>query len=415
MASNNVSENIDTRLKEGTLLDNGHYRIEHVLGQGGFGITYLAKHTLLNKAVAVKEFFPASLCNREKGSNTVLSFTQSNTNIVSKLRQKFLKEASHIAEMDSPYIVRITDVFEENDTAYYVMDYIDGYSLAQLVKENGPLPAPKAIEYVSKIGEALTYIHSKKINHLDVKPANIMVRRSDDNPILVDFGLSKRYDSEGNQTSTTPVGISHGYAPMEQYSDDGVTEFSSQTDLYSLAATLYYLLSDTTPPAAGKLLENGLSFPKGFPKALEAPILKAMSPRRKDRHESVAAFVAQIRNNKTSPRHKSQAKEQTKIYAEHTELAQTPPSDTEFNNTVISESDAGAKKKSGARNRIISIIVFLLLVGGGVLAYLYYDSASHKQESEIISAKETVEIDENDISDENTIIPGQEKSIYENY
>lgn len=283
-------------LKEGTLLRNNSYRILSVLGQGGFGITYLAIHTQLNKKVAIKEFFPKTFCDREEDSSHIRTASNANTVTVEKLKNKFIKEAEHIAKMDSPYIVRIIDVFSENNTAYYIMDYIDGMSLSDMVKKNGPLPQATAIDYATKVGEALDYIHSKRINHLDVKPANIMIRAIDNSPVLVDFGLSKQYDSEGNQTSTTPVGISHGFAPIEQYRDGGVKEFSPQTDLYSLAATLYYLLSGKIPPQASVLVEDDLSFPPEFPQSLKNPIGKAMSTSRKRRHESIQEFVREINN-----------------------------------------------------------------------------------------------------------------------
>lgn len=281
-------------LKQGILLYNNTYRIVRVLGQGGFGITYLAEHVRLKKQVAIKEFFPKSLCNRDSDTSQVRTATDANSELVQKLRKKFLKEAEHIAAMDSAYIVNITDVFEENGTVYYIMDYIEGITLLEVVKKNGPLSEQKAIEYISKIGEALSYIHSKRMNHLDVKPANIIIRKKDDVPILIDFGLSKQYDSEGNQTSTTPHGFSHGYAPMEQYNDGGVKNFSPQTDLYSLAATLYFLLSGIVPPHASTLLEDNLTFPSLIPKKLIPIIQQAMSPKRGNRQEAVRNFSFQL-------------------------------------------------------------------------------------------------------------------------
>lgn len=279
-------------LKEGAMLRDNTYRIVKVLGQGGFGITYLAVHTSLNKRVAIKEFFPKTFCNRGEDTSQVKSTSPANAATVERLKTKFIKEAQHIARMSSPYIVKIVDIFEENDTVYYIMDYIEGQSISDMVKANGPMPEAQAVEYITKVGEALTYIHSQNMNHLDVKPANIMVRKSDNNPVLIDFGLSKQYDSDGNQTSTTPVGISHGYAPMEQYNDGGVKEFSPQTDLYSLAATLYYMLTGNVPPQAPRLIDEELSFPPTFPPALISAVSKAMSSSRRARHATVAEFIA---------------------------------------------------------------------------------------------------------------------------
>lgn len=287
--------NSNSHLRPGTLLRNDTYRIERALGQGGFGITYLAVHTRLNKRVAIKEFFPKTFCDRAADTNMVRTASQANSMTVEKLRNKFIKEAQHIAEMDSPYIVRIVDVFEENHTAYYIMDYIEGISLSDLVKSSGPLPEKQAVEFVCKVGEALSYIHAKKMNHLDVKPANIMLRAKDNAPVLIDFGLSKQYDSDGHQTTSNPVGYSHGYAPMEQYRDGGVREFSPSTDVYSLAATLYYLVSGTVPPQAPKLVEEDLTFPPKFPQRLIPVISTAMSTKRSERQATVALFCEQLR------------------------------------------------------------------------------------------------------------------------
>lgn len=277
-------------LRLGSLLRNGTYRIERVLGQGGFGITYMATDLSLDRRVAIKEFFPKSYCDRDSSTSHVTLGTQSAREFVTRLKAKFLKEARNIARFDHPGIIRIHAAFEENNTAYYVMDYIEGCSLAEWVKSHGPLDEATAIKCVLKAGNALEYVHNLKFNHLDIKPANRMLR-PDFEPVLIDFGLSKAYDSDGQQTSSTPVGLTHGFAPMEQYKDGGVKVFSPQTDIYSLAATLYYLLSGVVPPDANTILEEGLSFPGVISQKLIPPIAKAMSLRRPDRHASVTAFL----------------------------------------------------------------------------------------------------------------------------
>lgn len=281
-------------LKPGVFLRHNTYRIEKVLGQGGFGITYLAMDLNLDRYVAIKEFFPKDYCDRDDATSHVTLGTQGSKEFVNRLKAKFLKEARNIARFDNPNIIRIHAAFEENDTAYYVMDYIEGLNLYEMVKRYGFLNEDKALEYVEKVGKALIYVHGKRMNHLDVKPANILIRKSDDTPILIDFGLSKQYDSEGNQTSTTPTGISHGYAPPEQYNDGGVKEFSPQTDIYSLAATLYYALSGVVPPQATSLIEEDLTFPEAIPTRFIGPVSKAMSPGRKDRQKTIEAFLNEL-------------------------------------------------------------------------------------------------------------------------
>lgn len=285
-----------THLPKGYMLYHDTFRIERVLGQGGFGITYLATDCGLDRKVAIKEFFPKEYCNRDETTSNVTVGTLGQKDFIDRLKAKFLKEARNIAKFDCANIIKIYSAFEENGTAYYAMEYIDGRSLSEIVKSDGAIDENQAITYIEKIGHALEYIHTRHINHLDVKPANIMLRESDNEPILIDFGLSKQYDAEGNQTSTTPTGISHGYAPMEQYNEGGVKEFSPQTDVYSLAATLYFLVSGKVPPRAMEVLNDGLSFPPSFPDNIKNAVVKAMSPAKKNRHETVGDFLVELKN-----------------------------------------------------------------------------------------------------------------------
>lgn len=288
-------------LAKGTLLFHGTYRIEGKLGQGGFGITYLATDVALDKYVAIKEFFPNTYCKRDTSTSRVGVATEGSREFVTRLKLKFLKEARNIAKLDHPNIVCLHAAFEENDTAYYVMDYIEGTPLSQIVKTHGPLDRRKAVEYTTLIGNALVYLHKRRINHLDVKPANIMVRKSDGVPVLIDFGLAKQYDCEGQQTTSTPVGFSQGFAPVEQYKPGGVKEFSPASDLYSLAATLYFMLSGRIPPPATDLVDEPLVFPEEFPSFLKKPIDKAMSASRKSRHATVDEFLREINPDRQTP------------------------------------------------------------------------------------------------------------------
>ena len=282
-------------LKENTELQNGKYRIIRVLGQGGFGITYLAENVFFNKIVAIKEFFPKSFCGRDNTSHLTLG-TANNAETVEKLLNRFMKEAKNIAKLDHPGIVKIQDIFKENNTAYYVMDYIEGENLNEIVKRNGPLSEEKAVEYIKKVGEALSYIHSKNMTHFDVKPANIMIRRSDDTPILIDFGLSKQYDNSGDATSTMLNAVSQGYSPIELYNPGSLTEFSPQTDIYSLAATLLFLLTGKTPPSASDIAMEGLSFPSSITVGIKDIIESAMKNKRKERPIDIGLFVDNLYN-----------------------------------------------------------------------------------------------------------------------
>ena len=215
-----------------------------------------------------------------------------------RFKQKFIKEARTIFRLNHPNIVRILDVFEENGTAYYVMDYIEGESLGDMVKRRGAIPEAEALGYVKDAASALEYIHSKNINHLDIKPSNLVLRHDDGKVLVIDFGVAKQYDavtSEG--TTTTPVGISHGYSPAEQYRKNGVQAFSPQSDVYALAATLFKLLTGNTPPEAMEIQDEGLPVAELQEKQISRPVISAIAMAMKGRHErtqSVAEFISNL-------------------------------------------------------------------------------------------------------------------------
>lgn len=286
-------------LSAGAVLQGGKYQISGILGQGGFGITYLAVQSGLERKVAIKEFFMKELCNRDGSTSQVSIVTEGSRDTVKRFREKFLKEARNIARLNHPHIIRIHDIFEENGTAYYVMEYAGGGSLADLVKRKGYLTEADATRYILQVADALAYIHSEKMNHLDVKPGNILLNDRDE-AVLIDFGLSKQYDAlTGSQTSTTPVGISEGYAPMEQYKQGGVGEFSPETDIYALGATFFKLLTGKTPPSASDVFEDGVPVEdlksKGVSQTVISLICEAMEPKKKDRLNDVQDFVKKIK------------------------------------------------------------------------------------------------------------------------
>lgn len=262
-----------------------------MIGQGGFGMTYLGEQVNLGRKVAIKEFFMKEYCNRDEGDSKIYTLSQGSSELVERFRVKFVKEARSLARLRHPNIVSIIDIFEENDTAYYVMEFHAGGSLADKVK-NAPLPEADAVKYIRQIASALEYVHSKQMMHLDVKPANILLD-GEGNAILIDFGLAKQYDNDGRQTSTTPIGISHGYAPMEQYKNGGVSEFSPVSDIYSLGATLYKLVTGLTPPEANDVFEAGLpDLPATLSPQVCAAIEKSMQPRRANRPQNIGEFLS---------------------------------------------------------------------------------------------------------------------------
>ena len=267
-------------LQPNTTLQGGKYRIERVLGQGGFGITYLAEQEMLGRKVAVKEFFMRECCDRAAN--------------------KFISEAQTIAKFHHPNIINIYDVFLENNTAYYVMEYIDGQSLEDVIRLKGSLPEDKAIDYICQIGAAVDNMHKQKINHLDIKPSNIMLRRSQDEVVLIDFGISKLYDNTGNELTTTLVGISEGYAPLEQYQRGALKKFCAQTDIYALGATLYKLVTGKTPPSIHLILSRGLQLPSNISPNTRMAITEAMQVTVGKRTKDAKSFIAQLSLNQQS-------------------------------------------------------------------------------------------------------------------
>lgn len=279
-------------LQPNTLLGGGRYRIVRFISSGGFGCTYEAEHVALKKRMAIKEFFVKDFCNRDATNSHISVGTEAKRGLVDKLRLKFLDEARAIAELDHSGIVRVTDVFEERGTAYYVMDYINGCSLGDIVKQEGALPEARAVGYIREVCAALAYVHAHNRLHLDLKPANIMVD-GNDRPIIIDFGASKQYDEVEGENTSSLLGKTPGYAPVEQMSGR-VAKFLPATDIYALGATLYKLLTGVTPPDAA-LLSSGeedlAPLPESVSPATRRAIFEAMKIRKKDRPQSVADFV----------------------------------------------------------------------------------------------------------------------------
>lgn len=280
-------------LQPNTLLRGGTYRIIRTLGRGGFGVTYLAEHVNMQVYVCIKEFFPTLYYYRADDSQTLLISDATKREFIAQHKAKFLKEARTIISIEHPNIVRILDSFEQNNTAYYVMEYIDGVSLAEYVRQCGRLEEREAIKYISEVASALRAVHTNNILHLDIKPLNIMIRAKDNRAILIDFGLAKHYDnSSGLETTSTPSGLSRFYAPFEMYTEGGVRSFTPSTDIYSLGATLYMLVTGTHPPQASEIIADGLpKLPNSLSRNVCETITRAMMVRRTDRPQSVDEFM----------------------------------------------------------------------------------------------------------------------------
>ena len=229
-------------LPPSTKLQGGVYTVGKVLGQGGFGITYLGGDIRAHRPVAIKEFFPYGSTRR--GLN-VHPFGGLPASDYATTRSRFLDEARILARFDHPGIVDVYGTFEENNTAYMVMELLRGRSLGQLVEDNGPLPEADAVGYIRRVGEALQVVHAASMLHRDLKPDNVMLT-TDGDVVLIDFGTARAFAAGKTGRMTTMV--TPGYAPLEQYGQS--VRFGPFTDVYALAATLYHILTGQMPAAA---------------------------------------------------------------------------------------------------------------------------------------------------------------------
>lgn len=303
-----MNNNTTTSLAIGTILHGEayDYKIMDVLGQGTFGITYKAKVEMRgalgrldsNMYVAVKEFFMKEVNGRENSS--VTSGSTSNGGLFYYYRDKFEREARNLSTLSHPNIVKVLEAFHANGTTYYSMEYIDGISLDKKIAQSpqGRMPLTEAIETLKQISAAIAFMHSRNMLHLDVKPGNVMMRK-DGTAVLIDFGLSKQYTSDGEPESSTKVGAgTPGYAPIEQASYHEGKGFPTMMDVYALGGTLFKMLTGQRPPEASEILNEG--FPTDSLRQLFIPdnivnsISKAMAPLKKDRWQTVDEFVKHL-------------------------------------------------------------------------------------------------------------------------
>lgn len=282
------------------------YTIQRVLGQGGFGITYLVETDLrmgnidYTARFALKEHFIQMLCDRDSSTSHVF-FMPSAVREVESSRTAFISEAQRLQKLglDHRNIVKVDEVFEANNTAYYVMEYLDGGSLAEYVKTHGGrLSWDETKAMMQPICDAVAMLHRNNVAHYDIKPENIMVMTDKQGlrPVLIDFGLAKHYDGQGEATSTiAAAGYTPGYAPNEQY--QGVTSFSPRADVYALSATICYCLTGHAPAKAAELdldtvCDELLSL--GVDEAVVDVLLRAMEFRAADRPADAGVFAAAL-------------------------------------------------------------------------------------------------------------------------
>ena len=295
-------------LKKGYRLHNDKYQLLSILGEGGFSLTYRGAWKTevqgnLGKVpafvpVCIKEYFFKDYCLRNPQTGFVETNSETGKDIFNKNKEKIIKEARILAEIHHPNVVNVLEVFKQNNTVYIVMEFISGHSLKQEVEQNGVFTEDKIKKIIYIVGQALDYIHEKNILHLDIKPSNILMDNNN-NPKLIDFGISKKYDlSNDQETSTTLLAASKGYASIEQYDSEGIQVFSPRPDIYSLGATMYYLITGQVPTESILRPTKGLQNPRDLnptiSENIESVILRAMALNASDRYQSVKELLLDL-------------------------------------------------------------------------------------------------------------------------
>lgn len=278
----------EQHLPIGTRLKGGRYTLGKVLGQGGFGITYLGADTQENRPVAIKELFPEGSSRRPNSRNVIPPTSLLGAGFTETM-EKFEDEARVMKKFNHPGIVRVFDIFEENGTAYLVMEFLKGQTLGKRIEKQGKLPAREVQDIALKLLDALKVVHGAGMLHRDIKPDNVFLHQ-DGRVVLIDFGSARQF-AQGKTLQHTRL-VTPGYAPLEQYGTAG--KFGPYTDLYALGATLYHALMGETPPAATDRVQSNqpLRLPRETPDGLEQAVNQALEIRVDKRPQSVAEFRA---------------------------------------------------------------------------------------------------------------------------
>lgn len=323
-------------LPKGTILHGKSfvYQIDNVLGQGSFGITYLASIKIngalgsidANVKVTVKEFFMANFNGRQ--GCTVTSGSQDG--MYGYYKHKFTQEAINLSKLHHPNIVNVLEAFEENNTVYYAMEYIDGGSLDKKIEQNQKLSEKQCMELTKQIGSAVSFMHDNMMLHLDLKPSNIMLKQNGD-AVLIDFGLSKQYTENGEPETLTKVGGgTPGYAPLEQISYRDGKGFPVTMDVYALGGTMYKMLTGVRPPEASDILEDGFPLQeltnRNVSEHTAVVIAKAMMPKRSERYQSVMDMINDLSSESPSSHSSHQARKEESTIREKETLLPMPES-----------------------------------------------------------------------------------------
>ena len=270
---------------------NYEYVIERQLGQGSFGITYMASISIRGQLGCI---------DSRHSDGTHVEMTQNE--ICQKYRERFRKEAYNLSKMRCDKIAKVLEVFDQNNTTYYVMEYVDGQTLDHYIASRGRLPESEAFVIFTDIVQAVGYMHEQKMLHLDIKPANIMLD-NEKHIKLIDFGLSKQFTTNGEPESSTSIGLgTPGYAPVEQGNYVPSGTFPATLDIYALGATLYKMLCGSRPPRASEVLDGlpqDVLYNANISNHAIGILTKAMNPYRTKRYQNTRELLNAIERHDT--------------------------------------------------------------------------------------------------------------------
>lgn len=436
-------------IRPGHHIQGGKYRIERTLGKGQFVISYLAFNLRTQSYVVVKEFFPTAICARNESSPEIFTQTSRAAKEMKRLVMDFINSAVATSGLHHNNIAPIIDIFRENDTAYIVRDYIDGQSLLEL-SQSGELSTPQVLKYIIRLCHPLGYAHENRIIHLDIKPSNIIIRRYDDEPILIDFAVGSSFAASDHLIPNTD-----GYTPIELIRGD-VDSLCPESDIYALAATLYKALTLITPPKPLEIKSvGGLTFSPNVTPSIQEFIQKAMAFDKSRRFHTMTEFRICLANafnsdstaaqsddtapltqpstpilsdEQTTPHTNPQENHELPelhdilqetttdsepfgttfpnqsaiVYDPKTEIVITSEteiiggSDTEIinNSEMIEESNeterinAGESKKKSKKSIIIVIIALLLAIGGAAFFFMTHSSDKKNDEAKTLGTEE---------------------------
>ncbi|MCH5212195.1 MAG: protein kinase [Oscillospiraceae bacterium] len=279
-----------TALTEGVILV-GRYAVGRVLGKGGFGITYLCYDLKEDKMVAVKEYLPDSLTHRNSGDTVVSSYGDEREEYFRTGARKFYDEAKLVSRFNgNPNIISVYEFFFENNTTYFVMEYLDGVDFKNYIAEcGGKINENEAVYIMDRLTEALMIVHSTDVLHRDISPDNIFLCRNGDIK-LIDFGAARQVIEEVSKSLS--VILKQGFAPLEQYQRRG--KQGPWTDIYALGATMYYALTGMIPDDAMSRLDDASLDPCGISPELMKILEKMLAVRAKERYQNVVELKADL-------------------------------------------------------------------------------------------------------------------------